>query len=106
MTLIWLLAQTADSTTPSGWQGIAQGHGISISLTGMAIVFAALVFITLFIAAVPKVLEVLDPYLPKSHGHHAPPTPGEETALDHEKVVAAIGMVLHTEMQKAVAKGD
>lgn len=106
MTLIWLLAQTTDTATQTGWQRIVEGRGISISLTGMTIVFSALVIITLFIAAVPRVLDVLEPYLPKSHGHHAPPTPGEETPLDHEKVVAAIGMVLHTEMQKAVAKGD
>ena len=104
--LIWLLAQSAEPAPKSGWQNIVDGRGISISLTGMAIVFAALVIITLFIAAVPRVLDVLEPYLPKGHGHHASPSPGEETPLDHEKVVAAIGMVLHTEMQKAVGKTD
>lgn len=96
-----LLAQAANAT-PSGWDAVVKGNGIAISLMGMAIVFLALVLITLFIASVPTILAWLDPILPKGHSHHAPPTPEEQTPLDQEKVVAAIGMVLHTEFQKTL----
>ncbi len=99
-----LLAQAANETTKNGWQAVVDGNGIAISLMGMTIVFLALVLITLFIASVPTLLAWLDPILPKGHSHHhAPPTPEEQTPLDQEKVVAAIGMVLHTEFQKTLS---
>ncbi len=100
-----LLAQMINDDAPvRGWQAIVEGNGIAISITGMLIVFAALVIISVFIALVPKLLAVLDPILPKGHAHVAAPTPEEQTPLDHEKVVAAIGMVLHTELQKISSK--
>ena len=91
----------ADNATSGGWQAIVDGKGISLALTGMLIVFVALMLVSGFIASVPKILEVLDPILPSASGHHAQPTPAEQVPLDQEKVIAAIGMVLHTEMQKA-----
>lgn len=104
MLIFWLLAQTASPATLRGWKAVAEGNGIAISITGMLIVFAALVFISVFIALVPKILVLLEPILPKGHAHHVSPPPDEQTALDHEKVVAAIGIVLHTELQKISGK--
>ena len=104
MTTFCLLAQTTEEMTVRGWEAIVEGNGIAISITGMLIVFAALVIISLFIAVVPRLLEVLDPILPKGHAHIAPPSPEEQTPLKQEKVVAAIGLVLHTELQKITGK--
>jgi Na+-transporting methylmalonyl-CoA/oxaloacetate decarboxylase gamma subunit len=104
VTTYWLLAQTAGDTPARGWEAIVKENGIGISITGMLIVFAALIIISVFIALVPKLLDVLDPILPKGHTHVAPPSPEEQTPLDHEKVVAAIGLVLHTELQKITGK--
>jgi Na+-transporting methylmalonyl-CoA/oxaloacetate decarboxylase gamma subunit len=100
-----LLAQAVPTSNPDGWAGVVEGRGIELTIVGMAIVFAALVIISLFIAALPKVLEWLDPYLPKGQGHHAP-AHDEQTTLDEEKVVAAIGLVLHTELQKVLRNPD
>jgi oxaloacetate decarboxylase gamma subunit len=97
------LAQTNEWNL-RGWEAIVEGNGIAISITGMLIVFAALVIISVFIALVPRLLELLDPVLPKGHHHYATPSPDEQTPLDHEKVVAAIGLVLHTELQKISGK--
>ncbi|QDU54804.1 OadG family protein [Aeoliella mucimassa] len=101
-----LLAAAEAEATAGGWQAVVEGNGIAISLTGMAIVFAALVVISLFIAFVPRVLDWLDPILPKMHSHPAPPAREEQSATDHERIVAAIGMVLHTEMQKHSASNQ
>ena len=98
--MISYLLLAAEQSSPTGWQAIVEGRGIAISLTGMAIVFAALVIIALFIASVPHVLAWLDPLLPKMHAPHAPPARQEQSATDQERIVAAIGLVLHTETQK------
>ena len=82
-----------------GWQNIVEHNGLTIAAIGMLIVFCALVFITLFIGALPKVLAALDPFLPEMHGSHGPPAAAERTKVDEEKVIAAIGMVLHRARQ-------
>ncbi|MEM6798443.1 MAG: OadG family protein [Planctomycetota bacterium] len=78
----------------SGFEAISEGQGISIAVTGMFIVFVALSGIALVVAKLPAVLEALDPWLPEAQPH-GPPTPAERTPSDDEKVVAAIGFVLH-----------
>jgi Na+-transporting methylmalonyl-CoA/oxaloacetate decarboxylase gamma subunit len=103
LTTIFLMAQ-AESQPATGWQGIVEGDGISIAITGMLIVFAALTIISLFIALVPHLLAALAPILPKLHSHHAPPGRAEQVPLEHEKVVAAIAAVLHTELQIVMRK--
>lgn len=100
-----LLAQTAEPAT-NGWQAVLDHNGPSIAITGMLIVFAALTFISFFIMGLPSLLKALDPILPKPHSTHSAPARQEQTPLDHEKVVAAIGLVLHTELQKITSKPD
>ena len=85
----------------SGLQNVVDGQAVGIAITGMLIVFSALVLITIFITALPKILDLLDPYLPAVEHPHAAPTPAESLPSDEEKIVAAIGFVLHHEMQRA-----
>lgn len=104
--LALLLAQTPQAPATSGWQAVVDNNGPSIAITGMLIVFIALTIIATFIAAVPSILAVLEPFLPKPHAPHASPAREEQTPLDQEKVVAAIGLVLHTELQKIANPPD
>lgn len=100
--MLTLLAQ-ADSAPTGGWQAIQDNGGLSLSITGMLIVFVALTLISLFIAMLPKVLDLLEPVLPRPH-HPAVRSPDEQLPADEEKIVAAIGYVLRSEMQKAGSK--
>ncbi len=88
----------------SGFEAIADGNGISIAVTGMLIVFFALSFISLFIRLLPVVLAVLEPILPRLESHDQPPSAAESLDSDKERIVAAIGFVLHQEMKKAASK--
>lgn len=90
-----LLAQTR------GMEAISEGNGIGISITGMAIVFFALTIISLFIRLLPEMLKVMEPILPRLESHTQPPTSAEQTSADHERIIAAIGYVLHMESQRA-----
>ncbi len=85
----------------SGFQAISDGAGVSIAVTGMLIVFFALAIISLFIRLLPELLKVLGPVLPRLESHAQPPSSAERLSTDEEKIVAAIGYVLCTEMEKA-----
>ncbi len=75
-----------------GVQNILDGQGFTIAITGMLIVFAALAIISLFIAALPKLLIVLETPFPVEH-HHAPPA--GKSAKDDTALLAAIGFGLY-----------
>ncbi len=94
----FLLSQTG------GFQAISDGNGISISITGMLIVFVALSLISLFLRLLPSVLEKLEPILPRLESHTQPPTAAEQLPADKEKIIAAIGYVLHLEMEKSTQR--
>lgn len=84
-----------------GWRAITENQGFAIAITGMTIVFVALTLITCFIAALPHLLEALSPYLPSFDSHHsAQPSNPERTQNEEERIVAAIGCVLHAEAQR------
>ena len=85
----------------AGVDAISQANGVSIAVTGMLIVFFALTIITLFIRLLPIVLAHFEPYLPRLEPHGEPPTAAERLPVDNERIVAAIGYVLYTEMEKA-----
>lgn len=85
----------------TGMDAISEANGISIAVTGMAIVFFALAIISLFIRLLPVVLGRFEQYLPRLEPHGQPPTSAEQLPMDSEKIVAAIGYVLHLEMEKA-----
>ncbi|MEO0530249.1 MAG: OadG family protein [Planctomycetota bacterium] len=98
-----MLAQAATPDAPadavaSGWQAIVEADGLGISITGMLIVFVALTAISVFIGLLPKILGVLEPYLPEV-GHHAAPDPAagtaKPTAGTDPRMVAAIAWARH-----------
>jgi Na+-transporting methylmalonyl-CoA/oxaloacetate decarboxylase gamma subunit len=97
----FLLAVETNGPTAFQWSNVTDGNGIAIAITGMFIVFVALLLISSTIAALPHILSVIDPYLPVVEHQHQAPSPIESLPADEERVVAAIGMVLLTEMQKA-----
>ena len=78
-------------------------RAIGIASTGLVIVFTALILISLFIASLPRLLEQVAriwPEVEESASHTSHP---ESQVADNAAVVAAIGYVLHTEMQKQMA---
>jgi Na+-transporting methylmalonyl-CoA/oxaloacetate decarboxylase gamma subunit len=84
------------------FQTVTAADGISRSIVGMPIVFAALTLVARFIAALPKVLEALNDYLPDEHPHHhiGHGHAGEAEPSEEESIIAALGFVLHSEFQK------
>ena len=71
------------------WQRIVEGNAISISLAGMAIVFFALLFISIFIGCLPHVLKLLGLVSEEDDN-----SPAAKSHVPDEQVVAAIGAVL------------
>lgn len=82
-------------------QNVIEAQGFALSITGMVIVFTALTLISITIALLPRILEILAGILPAEGGHRAPtprtaPPPSAPAAsADDAAVVAAIGYVLH-----------
>ena len=74
-------------------QNVIDGQGISIAITGMVIVFFALTVISLFITALPRILEKVAERWPESQGHHRPAPAASSGPSD--EIVAAIAMALH-----------
>ncbi|MDT8317871.1 MAG: OadG family protein [bacterium] len=75
----------------SGLQNVVNAQGVTVSIVGMLIVFAALFIISIFIALLPKMLVVLAKVFPEGH-HHA--VKGKKTSDDDDKLLAAIGFGL------------
>ncbi|MBS10735.1 MAG: hypothetical protein CME19_03920 [Gemmatimonadetes bacterium] len=75
-------------------QNIIDGQGIPIVITGMVIVFFALTLISLFIAALPRILERIAQRWPEPEGHHHS-APAAAQAGVTDDVVAAIAVALH-----------
>ncbi len=96
---IYVQAADPEGFPPFRWANVSEGNAIAIAITGMLIVFTALTLISVFIVALPKILSAIEPYLPAVEDHHHAPTTAESLPTDEEKIVAAIGHVLHTEMQ-------
>ncbi|MFH2129970.1 MAG: OadG family protein [bacterium] len=93
-------------------QNIIQGNGISISLTGMAIVYSGLLIITVFIQLLPGILNLFtEKSLKKVKPAPAKSMPAVETKApestkipvdeDEDKDIASlIGLVLHLEQER------
>lgn len=79
------------------------GQGTSIAIAGLMIVFTALVLISLFIASLPRILAMVAKVWPEVDDPHSHPGHHESSVPDDAAVLAAIGFVLHTEMQKQLA---
>ena len=76
-----------------------ESRGVAIAMTGMFIVAVALSFITLFIAKLPRLLEIVNEFWPEVDEPHGSQSHPESLIPDDEAVLAAIGYVLHCEFQ-------
>ena len=83
--------------------GAEMSRGLSIAASGLFIVFSALLLISLFIASLPRVLELVARVWPEVDDTHARAGHPESQVPDNTRVLAAIGYVLHTEMQRQLA---
>jgi Na+-transporting methylmalonyl-CoA/oxaloacetate decarboxylase gamma subunit len=67
-------------------------NGIGIAITGMSIVFVALLLICGFLTALPRLMKIVDHYYPEQiHQTPAPATPSNQV---EDEVVVAIGAAL------------
>jgi hypothetical protein len=80
--------------------------GIPIAYSGLLIVFSALLLISLFIASLPHILGIVAKVYPEVDETHSRPSHPESQVADDGNVLAAIGFVLHTEMQRQLAAED
>ena len=79
----------------SALQKIHDADGFAIAVTGILIVFVALVLISGFLTALPRLLELLNRYFPEPVSHSPSPATTQADAATDE-VVAAIAVALHT----------
>lgn len=79
-----------------GMHHISEADGWGIALTGMTIVFLALISISVLIALLPRVLDALGAYLPaeKPHGRPAP------AARDDAAIVAVAAAMRHRDRNR------
>lgn len=82
-------------------QNIADAHGIALSLIGMAIVFAGLAIISVFIVSVPKVLDQLDGiFKGKKSMVETATVKATIEDKDEEAILVAIAAVLDRELRR------
>ncbi len=72
------------------WQAVvtSEPNGVAVSIVGMLIVFVALVAISAFIGALPRVLGLISKVFPD---------PDTRAAADHDRVAVAIAAALYRE---------
>ena len=80
-------------------------RGIAIALTGIVIVFAALVLVTLFISVLPGLVAISQKVVPEVQDRHVPEADSRTLPPNHS-MVAAIGFVLHTRVQQQAGASD
>lgn len=76
------------------WQNVLDGNALSVSLVGMSIVFCGLIFISVYIFALPFVLRWLE-----HHGFMKPGSSPLSPKLTKEEL-AAVAFVLDAEKQR------
>ncbi len=90
-------------------QNIIDGNGISISLGGMLIVFGGLLFISVYVALLPKVLDLFSKEK-KSSAEEAESLEtkcSKKREIDINKDIASvIGLVLQMEQERRVQFGN
>ena len=80
--------------------GNVAAEAFAIAFAGLLIVFSALILISLFIASLPWILEIVARYWPEVEEAPVPLSHPESQVPDNGAVLAAIGFVLHTEFQR------
>ncbi|MFW5501269.1 MULTISPECIES: OadG family protein [unclassified Maridesulfovibrio] len=81
------------------WNNVVAGDGVALSVTGMSIVFVALLLVSVYIALLPKIAAFCNKIIPPSAHHSGPvasaPTPQVKTGPSEAEVVAAAVAYLH-----------
>ena len=89
-----------------GFGNIIDADGIALSLSGMAIVFVALILVSLYITWLPGLLPLVDWILPELEHPHGVSTPKQSASAPQSnpdtdsEIVAALGVVLHRRQQR------
>ena len=82
-----------------GWQNVVNGNGVAVSITGMSIVFVALILVSIYIALLPKLAGLLNKIIPPAtHRHGVEPTvpaSGFKTGPSEAEIVAVASAYLH-----------
>jgi sodium pump decarboxylase gamma subunit len=76
------------------YQNILDGQGFEMAFAGMTIVFVALSMVSIFIALLPRILVVVNQYIPEGHAR-ATPNPKPAAANAEEAAVAAVAYAVH-----------
>lgn len=100
--ILTLAVETTEAAAPAEF---GLGDVLGTAAMGMLIVFVVLLLITTFIATLPKALEAVAGILPEPADTYAP-ADHSENLLPNEAMLAAIGYVLHKELQREVGSGD
>jgi oxaloacetate decarboxylase gamma subunit len=93
----WIIFAEAATQSASGFKNVMEQNGVSISITGMLIVFVVLCLISALLTALPHLVSKLDEIFPPAN-HHSPVQAQASSNEETETVLAAIGFVLHTQM--------
>ncbi|MDX2481504.1 MAG: OadG family protein, partial [Desulfuromusa sp.] len=85
------------------WQNVIDGNGIGITLTGMLIVFSGLLLISLFITALPRVLNLKEYFgTALAKPTKARPVAAGTNDPSEEEIMALISLVLHLETERSL----
>ncbi len=87
-------------------QNMLDGHGIAITITGMTIVFAGLVLISLFITQLPNLLGLFDRLTTRKVQEAAPLPVVAEEAAQEDEIMTAIGLVIHLELERLTGESQ
>ncbi|WP_319762056.1 OadG family protein [Maridesulfovibrio sp.] len=81
------------------WDNVVSGNGVALSVTGMSIVFLALILVSCYIALLPKIAALFNKILPPAAHHSGPvanaPAPDMKTGPSEAEIVAAAVAYLH-----------
>lgn len=87
------------------WQNVIDGNGIGITLTGMMIVFSGLLFISLFIAALPRVLSLKEWFASRAESSAADIATTDDEPPSEAEIMAVASLVLHLELERSLGEG-
>lgn len=98
------------------FQNIIDGQALGISVTGMSIVFAGLLLISIYITILPRILDFLDQSRSKKELEHVEVEPEESTQPEIEEqariepvdnetndIASVIGLVLQLEQERVTS---
>ena len=79
------------------WDNVTQNDGLSIAITGITIVFIALVLITIFLYQLPKLVAIANRVFPEpEHSSTGSQSTTSSVSNDEDLIAAAIAVAHHT----------